>query len=182
MKLNEIINKVAKGTFLVVCTENEGILGGQVEGKYHITDDGCNVDYYMIYITINKEHISLDTRIDYKVLKFIDIDGLDFMLKDTMEYYCMDIHKPVADIIHEIIQLWDAYDDKGKNDMSYILWKLTEEDDIKSIFEKINEDNKQILYLTEKLKEEKEKTEQDKKQVLYDELKRVALLLQESQS
>lgn len=136
----------------------------------------------MIYIAINKEHISLDTRINYKVLKFTDSDGFNLMLKDAMEDYCMDIHKPVSNIVNEIINLWDDYDDKGKNDMSNILWMLMEEDDIKSVFERINEDNKQILYLAEKLQEEKEKTDRDKKQILFDELNRAVLLLKESKS
>lgn len=182
MKLNEIIDRVTEGIFLVVCTENSGVLGGKVEIKYHITDEKHNVDYYMIYIAINKEYISLDTRIDYKILSFIDRDGVSFMLKDAMEDYCMDIHKPVSDIVNDIILLWDDYDDKGKTDMSNILWRLLEEDDIKNVFERINEDNKQILYLTEKLQEEKEKTDQDKKQILFDELNRAVLLLKESKS
>lgn len=152
MKLNEIIDKVTQGAYIAVQTEDGGVIGGLVSNKFHITGEGHDEDFYMINVIANGNCITLDTRNDYDMMCLTTEDNAtNLILKEAFDEYCMDINTPVMDNLNEVLQLWDDYDDKGKNDMSYIIWKSLDRECVKNILNRLYNDNLQLMEFADKL-------------------------------
>lgn len=151
MKVNEIIDKITEGLYLIVRTEDEGIIGGLVSNKFHITDEDNEKDFYWIHVITNGDRIVLDTQNDYEVLCLTDKDGTNLLLKDCFDYYCMDVNTPIMDTISQALKQWDDYDDKGKNDMSFMIWKSLDKESVKNILDRLYNDNLQLMEFADKL-------------------------------